>query len=312
MNDGRFFLRLYPRTWRDRYEEEFLAVLAHRPLSVPDAIGMIAAALDAHLHPQYSTTGMPPSERRRYLHTLLRRSLLATFCAYSGFIIPGLAFQKLTEDAAFIAAAHAHATVGIPFALVLVGSLLALLAICIGGLPIAAAVCTYALAKKRRGILLLLVTPVLAFVILCGASVLWHPLHIGGIRFAIHLSEQATRILFSALLLAAATISTAAVCRAVARSPLPGGLLHFALLPATVATVAMALMLVGTIFWGLDMQRAVPHVFAGNQGIWGSSTAGTWLAIIAGMASATGVATLSLAQGITIRSALRATRTNTL
>jgi hypothetical protein len=45
-------LRLYPRPWRDRYGEEFEALLADRPPSVRHRVDIVRGALDAHRHPQ--------------------------------------------------------------------------------------------------------------------------------------------------------------------------------------------------------------------------------------------------------------------
>lgn len=45
-------LRLYPSAWRERYEDELLALLDERPTSILDTIDLIRGALDAHLHPQ--------------------------------------------------------------------------------------------------------------------------------------------------------------------------------------------------------------------------------------------------------------------
>jgi hypothetical protein len=43
---------LYPTTWRDRYGDEFEAVLTARPPSVSERVDIVRGALDAHLHPQ--------------------------------------------------------------------------------------------------------------------------------------------------------------------------------------------------------------------------------------------------------------------
>ena len=45
-------LRLYPRSWRDRYGEEFEDLLAQRPPSVRHRLDIVRGALDAHLHPE--------------------------------------------------------------------------------------------------------------------------------------------------------------------------------------------------------------------------------------------------------------------
>ena len=48
-------VRLYPRPWRERYEIEFLAVLASRPPSIGDRVDIVRGAVDARLHPELSS-----------------------------------------------------------------------------------------------------------------------------------------------------------------------------------------------------------------------------------------------------------------
>jgi len=40
-------LKLYPRAWRDRYGDEFLAMFGDAPLRVPQTLNIISGALDA-------------------------------------------------------------------------------------------------------------------------------------------------------------------------------------------------------------------------------------------------------------------------
>lgn len=54
-------VRLYPRTWRDRYESEFLDVLESRPPSPRDRLDIVRGALDARLHQELP--GSPESPR---------------------------------------------------------------------------------------------------------------------------------------------------------------------------------------------------------------------------------------------------------
>jgi hypothetical protein len=56
-------VRLYPRAWRDRYEEEFLALLAERPPTLGDLVDTVRGALDAHLNPQAETESSPWTHR---------------------------------------------------------------------------------------------------------------------------------------------------------------------------------------------------------------------------------------------------------
>jgi hypothetical protein len=45
------FVRLYPRAWRARYEDEFVALLEAAPTTRADGLDIVRGALDAHLHP---------------------------------------------------------------------------------------------------------------------------------------------------------------------------------------------------------------------------------------------------------------------
>lgn len=61
-------VRLYPRPWRERYESEFLALLASRPPSIGDRVDIVRGAVDARLHPELSGNpgerpGRTPPER---------------------------------------------------------------------------------------------------------------------------------------------------------------------------------------------------------------------------------------------------------
>jgi hypothetical protein len=48
---GRRLVRLYPRAWRERYEDEFMALLDALPGTRRDRADLLRGALDAHLHP---------------------------------------------------------------------------------------------------------------------------------------------------------------------------------------------------------------------------------------------------------------------
>ena len=45
-------IALYPHSWRERYEEEFMALLSERPPDPLDRIDIVRGAIDARLHPQ--------------------------------------------------------------------------------------------------------------------------------------------------------------------------------------------------------------------------------------------------------------------
>ncbi|HEX4207401.1 MAG TPA: hypothetical protein VHZ51_25015 [Ktedonobacteraceae bacterium] len=302
MNIQKLLLRLYPRAWRTRYEEEFLVVLASHPFSLFEGIDLIRGAFDAQLHPGLGTTGMPLPERTRQMLSTLRSSLLIMFCAYIGVILAGMGFQKLTESTILQGAIQAHGLVGLSFHLVIIGAVVALLAVLAGGVPIAFAVIRFALAQKRYGPLFLLAVPLLAFAIFLGTILLMKAIDHPGTQ-PVWLLFLDRGILFGTLI-AVAIISAGAVCLAVVRSEIPEKFLRFAVLPSTLTTLSMALISAAIITWGLGLRYGAPQIFAGNDGIVGTSTIGTWLGIIAAMIIATALSTLSLLRGLSAHSTL--------
>jgi hypothetical protein len=50
-------VRLFPRAWRQRYEEELLAIIEMQPPTLRQLIGLLYCALDAHLDPQVGEEG---------------------------------------------------------------------------------------------------------------------------------------------------------------------------------------------------------------------------------------------------------------
>jgi hypothetical protein len=49
---GPALVRLYPATWRSRYEPEMLALLAERPITTREVVDLLRGAADARLHPE--------------------------------------------------------------------------------------------------------------------------------------------------------------------------------------------------------------------------------------------------------------------
>lgn len=65
-------LLLYPRAWRRRYEDEFLALLEDRPLTAADLLDIVRGALDAH----YVLLAQRRSTMGHKFNELLLRSLV--------------------------------------------------------------------------------------------------------------------------------------------------------------------------------------------------------------------------------------------
>ena len=77
-------VRLYPRPWRDRYEEEFLALLEERPPTMGDLLDTVRGALDAHLNPQGQAEPTPWTHRVPGLLALIAGAMWSV--AFIGFV----------------------------------------------------------------------------------------------------------------------------------------------------------------------------------------------------------------------------------
>lgn len=56
----KWLLQLYPARWRERYGEEFGAVLASQRASVGMVLDVLGGAIDAHLYPQIQSSNSKP------------------------------------------------------------------------------------------------------------------------------------------------------------------------------------------------------------------------------------------------------------
>jgi hypothetical protein len=82
------FVGLYPASWRERYGEEFLALLEERPPRPTDVVDIVRGAIDAHLFPQDPEARSPMLTRISGLAAAgAGAALLAGFL---GFLIPNI------------------------------------------------------------------------------------------------------------------------------------------------------------------------------------------------------------------------------
>src|SRR5690348_1403763 len=132
-------LRLYPAAWRDRYGDEFAALLDDCPSSLALVLDVLLGALDARLR--------CAALSRKVLDMIarLRSAAIAVFCAYIAFVVAGMGYQKLSEYEDFTAAGQAHPIIGLAHTLIAVVAGVALLAVLAGGLPLAFAALRFAL-----------------------------------------------------------------------------------------------------------------------------------------------------------------------
>jgi hypothetical protein len=89
-------VRLYPQAWRDRYEDEFLSLLAERPPTLGDVLDTVRGAVDAHLNPQGNPEPLP------WTHRLPGLLALIAGVMWSAVIVGFLLWQDRGWDLAIL------------------------------------------------------------------------------------------------------------------------------------------------------------------------------------------------------------------
>lgn len=272
-------LHCYPPAWRERYEDEVTDILAQHQVSFSTWFDLARGAFDAHLDPRFAG-------KMTAFATRLRRSEIIVFCSFIAFVVAGLGFQKMAEDADKAGLMQSHPAIGVGFYAVIAGAVIALLAVVAGTLPIATVMLRQALAAGRRDILALMAVPPVLFVaiVVYGA-------------FAVHPSNSGISASVRGLIaffIVSAVVSAAAVSLAAVRSELNDVVFRLAQWPSRVATAAMGLSLIGVLVWGIALNSAAPSFFALDGGILTSYAYFTWLRVVVVMALATVIALAAL------------------
>lgn len=195
----------------------------------------------------------------------MRASAITIFSAYIALVLTGMGFQKLTEDIMKTALPTTYPGVRLAYDVIVVGAALALLAVLVGGLPIAWEAIHQAFSERRWGILALFAVPPLSLAI--WLVYIWAAINV---LVPNHLSQSAQlaqahllgRILV-ALLLLGAIASVIAVSVAVSRSHISAQRYRFALRVAIVATLGMFITMAGVVAFGLQIQSLAPQDLAG-------------------------------------------------
>jgi len=282
--------RLYPRAWRIRYEDEFTALLEQCLNSPLDVLDILLGAIDAHL---LLLSGEPLNWRVMNMLNKIRTAVLIVFAAYIGFVVAGFALVGMADDSPMIALTKTNPSLTAAWVTIQTGATIGLLAVVIGGLPLAITVIRQALSDARRGLRLLLVP---AFALLALVAYVMFVLAVGNGRIQLPGVERViqpgtfppgNRLLMAGLMatfVLGAIASTLAVWKVISRTDIEQEtfralkrsitviIYRFAYWPAVVTTLAMFVMLVATVIWGTLAFASLPGVFAGNFGPWGTST----------------------------------------
>jgi hypothetical protein len=251
-------LRLYPRAWRDRYGDEVAFVLAEHRVTYWTALDVLLGALDAHLHGDLLPRRLTSMAHR------IRSSEITIFCAFVLFCIAWLPLGLVRDPLpVWEAAAAAHPALLVALTLLGLAALVATLAILVGGLPLLVSALAQSVAARRWRLLALFSVPLLAaaaLVVVGLADIPWSSVSPSGVL----LVRQPLALQVGLILLPLVAIggSAVAVAAAIGRSELSLDMFRFALLPAGVATAALALGLLGAAALTALLFAEAPQVSA--------------------------------------------------
>jgi hypothetical protein len=284
----RVALRLFPTSWLERYGVEFGALLDDTRTTPSVLFDVLVAAVDAHVHP----TG--PRRRWPLMNERLRLSELVVFSSWVVFVVAGLAFQRMTEGPPFAVIAAGQPAVGWTYLAIVAGSVVSLCAVIFASLPILLAIARMSIAARQwRQVALLAVPP--------AALAIWVAFTALLVAIGDPPADGMTRVILFVVwvgtFVLAAVASTVAVSAAALNAEVDGALYRRAARPAMLTAIAMAVVVLAVVAWGVAVAVVSPADFWSFDGLLSSSTPLTWLVIVIVMAGAAWVA---------LRAALRA------
>lgn len=281
----RAVLGLYPRPWRDRYQDEFARLLLDQLACAPrrDRLRLVANAVsgaaDAHLN---FSAGGAMTER-------IRRSLGVMICTLVVFAIAGTGFQKMTEDPAFTTAASLHSAIGTSFNVLRDIAFVVGIIVVIAAVPLVWAVVRQAITRGQPGLLVWLALPPVALATWIG--VLKLIMTLGPKHPGVHSRANATELTVVVVLgLAAASVCAWSTLRALRETELPGRLLRAEVVPMIATVVCMAAITVTDLSWGLAVRAGDGSLFHSSNGLLATALPPSWLGGLVVLAAATIVA----------------------
>jgi len=251
-------LRLYPRAWRDRYGDEVASTLAEHRVTYRTALDLFLGAFDAHLHGD-----LLPGRLVSMAHRI-RSSEITIFCAFVLFCVAWGALRFIRDPLPtweWETATAVHPALRTSLTILDLTSLIATLAIFVGGLPLLVTAITQAIAARRVRLLALFAVPLLAaaaLAVVVLADIPWSSRSQSG---DLHMLQPIiVQLVLVTLPLVAVGGCAAAIAAAIGHSEVGVRALRFALFPAVVATAALALGLLAAVVLNALIFTEAPQV----------------------------------------------------
>lgn len=251
----------YPGTWRERYGQEMELVLQKSPITLWTLFDLLLGALDARLHPDLLPGRVITMASR------IRTSEVAIFCAFVAYAVTWFIERNYIRDplSTWEPVVQLHPEIRVAFMVVDGISLVVLLAMAVGALPVLYALLRNALRERQWKPLKLLAIPCIAaavllvyLVLLAGLSTQRVP---NGTPAAPFTPLALVLQFILAVLLCASVIGgTIAVALAVSRSRFHERVLRFVLLPSTVMTCGIVAGWIATFALMLLVLNEAPQL----------------------------------------------------
>lgn len=283
----RFVVSLYPRSWRERYRDEFCALLGDmtggEPL--PVRTRLLGNAIRGSLSTRLALLAERSLPDRR------QEPVATVACAVIAFAVAIAGAAKMREGAGFDAVAHAHAAVAVSLGMMQGAAALAGLAVLVGAAPLAWTVLRQLIVDRRPGLAVPLASGVMAPLGWIGA--VWITAQLAGV----HPGAEPNLIAVAALALSGLGVMVTcawAIVTVIRRVQLPTHLLQAEIPAMATLSVSAAAVTAADIAWGLALQSADAGLFHSDNGLVSTPLVPNWAssamvlsAITAVMAAAT-------------------------
>jgi hypothetical protein len=268
-------LRLYPECWRERYGEEFAALLEEHPHSPKAVLDTVWAAWEAHMNLRMD-----------------RRDPAALggviWSAWMAAVAAGIILYGIVDDSPFVEAFGTNALLGASWLGIEIGSVMAGLAVALAAAAVGWPLVRQALASHRRDILWRLALPGIAFAavfvwiiaILIATGGRW-----AASPWAVSFEQPGwpsatfrwiTGSVSAVLLLAALVVSAVSIIQALRLSQPALRHLRFAVRLAPVAAAGTMLMFVCTLLWGIAANSVAHDTLQQHLGPLGLTSLSGW------------------------------------
>lgn len=245
----KWLLRLYPREWRDRYEDEMLALLEDCKITPHTIMDLMIGALDANLNYSDVTEGASAMVIR------LRSSVVMVFCSFMLFGVGWGLLQRMTDPLPnFSHANQLYPSLGVLFHAIFVVGCVTFLAFLAGGVPVIVMAVRRAFEHKQSVVIRRFYTALaclLIFLLSTLALFLWHP-------------TQHIAVIFTGYLILTATLlvlGTIVVSQLVARADFQASDLRWVYVPEVIILFCMLVGVVLATLFIVSITLHAPELF---------------------------------------------------